>query len=79
MHDRITRYIDGAGEVYTVHKSLVVTSLAVVCAEALVDETIVRAFTNLCLLSIFDSRDTRWLSHRLHITLNYSSAIIKIN
>ena len=38
MHERITHYIDEAGEVYTVNESLVVILLAVLCAEALVDE-----------------------------------------
>ena len=38
MHERITRYIDGAGEVYTMHESLMVISQAVLCVEALVDE-----------------------------------------
>ena len=38
MHERITRYIDGASEVYIVHESLMVISLAVLCAEALMDE-----------------------------------------
>ena len=40
---------------------------AVDCSHDIWSETIVRAFTNLCLFSTFDFRDTRWLSHRLHI------------
>ena len=35
MHERITRYIDEAGEVYTMHERLMVILQAV---EALVDE-----------------------------------------
>ena len=38
MHKRITRYINGAGEIYTMHESLMVVLQAELCVEALVDE-----------------------------------------